>query len=50
MTGYLEHKSNLAEFLKNVTMTDGLFVLAAVGSGSIALFSGESPGLLVRLP
>lgn len=45
LTGYLEHKGNVTELLKNATMAGGFFAVAAVGAGGLALFSGLSPYL-----
>lgn len=50
LTGYLEHRGNLTEFLKNVTMAGGFFALVVVGGGAIALFGGHAPGILGWLP
>ncbi|WP_298210484.1 DoxX family protein [Acidovorax sp.] len=50
LTGYLEHKGNITELLKNVTMAGGFFALAAVGGGSLALFQGMPSGVFAYLP
>ena len=50
LTGYLEHRGNLTEFLKNVTMAGGFFALVVVGGGAVALFGGDGPGILGWLP
>ena len=50
LTGYLEHRGNLTEFLKNVTMAGGFFALVVMGGGAVALFGGDGPGILGWLP
>lgn len=50
ITGYMEHKSNITELLKNATMAGGFFALAAVGAGSISLFRGMPSGVFSYLP
>lgn len=50
LTGYMEHKTNITELLKNVTMAGGFFALAATGAGSISLFHGAPTGLFAYLP
>lgn len=50
LTGYLEHRGNVTELLKNATMAGGFFAVAAVGAGSLALFGGLPPGVLAHLP
>ena len=50
LTGYLEHRGNLTEFLKNVTMAGGFFALVVMGGGAVALFGGDAPGILGWLP
>ena len=50
LTGYLEHRGNLTEFLKNVTMAGGFFALVVMGGGTLALFGGVGPGILGWLP
>lgn len=46
LTGYLEHRGNPTELMKNVTMAGGFFALAATGGGGLALFGGAPGGLL----
>ncbi|WP_017999968.1 DoxX family protein [Paracoccus sp. N5] len=46
LTGYLEHRGNPTELMKNVTMAGGFFALAATGAGGLALFGGAPGGLL----
>ncbi|CAM2996406.1 putative oxidoreductase [Paracoccus aminovorans] len=50
VTGYLEHRGNATELLKNVTMAGGYFALAAAGGGALALFGGAPAGVLGWLP
>ena len=50
LTGWLEHRGNVTEILKNVTMAGGYFALVAVGGGTLALFGGVGPGILGWLP
>ncbi len=50
LTGFIEHKGNVTELLKNATMAGGFFALAAAGGGALSLFHGAAPGLLAGLP
>ena len=49
-TGYDAHRGNATELLKNATMAGGFFALAVAGSGALALFGGDPPGILGWLP
>lgn len=45
ITGYQAHRGDTNALLSHVAMAGGFFLLAAAGSGPIALFGGTPPGI-----
>ena len=50
VTAYVAHKTDTNQLLAHTAMAGGFFLLAAVGAGTISLFTGAPSGIFAFLP
>lgn len=50
VTAYIGHKGDTNQMLAHTCMAGGLFTLASIGAGTLALFGGHPEGVFALLP